>query len=274
MYNVAQAMNQLRFKPDGFLDVAVYAPITMCVFPAMKPHLSMSCARLILSIGCVMVATVELSCAVYRLDAVRVGDLDMFRVSASTWFPIGGNRGGASAYTLTTERAPREGGRLACKHSLALAADHPVVGSPPVLPRVGSPERASSPPGDQQDLRRIQLNALARFGTTPPPTTVMVPLETSARTLEPVDPKGTKWAIDDVPVKQRDAAKTLVHMRLLTQEMNPSRKLLTAANVRNAQPARAPRLAVPQVKKPHRLLPLHLSPQSELHPPSSSPDLL
>ena len=274
IYGMGHIMSQLRYKPDSFLDVGTFAPIATCAFSTIKPHLGLRCTRLVLHLSCVIVATNELSCTVFRLDGVHIGDLDMFRSGSTAWIPVQAGKKGGSSYRLKADLSiASDEPRVHCKHKLPMLADHPVLGETGGPARSSSPDRGGSPtrgsrPTSNLELYQLQDDAFHQQGEHSH-FVVNVRCETSARTLQGIDIDQSKWTVDDEPEKKRDSKKTLVHMRLLTQEMNPSRALIAAANSRISAPLRPVLRShheVPAVpKRPQRLQPLRLPSSSDSH---------
>jgi WD40 repeat protein len=189
-------------------------------------------------------------CTLYRVDGVRIGDLDMNGAPGAAWLSMATKtrRGSHIVFRATTEALNDDHkGTHNPKHSVAFAS----------RPGVRSLQSTADILVSKSIVKQQSFGEKVSALTSNPSLatrTVTVRGERSARTLEPLDAATTRWTTDaPEPKPTRDSLKVLTEMRLFTQGLKPGR----SPSPHVSAPARAPGSFGPTpLNRPGKLRPL------------------
>lgn len=217
VFLVTDLLPEVKKRLDkGFLSDQ-YAPMLHCSFVCAGSRHS----SILRNISSCYFSNDNCRCTLYRVDGVRIGDLDMNAAPGATWLSLVGKtrRGSHIVFRATTE---------------AMDGEHSGLHLP--VRTVGLPKRSTAAavqsiidPLDRGAEKSVPFaSRVAEITRTAPPVhtkrITAVRGERSGRTLEPLDLATTRWTTDAPEVKPtRDNAKLLTEMRLFTQGLKPGR---------------------------------------------------
>lgn len=192
-----------------------YAPAIHCSFVCPGARW----CSLVKSLSICVFSFDSCKCSLYRVDGVRVGDLDMNGATGTSWLSIlaKARRGSHIVFRTNTEVNEESYGKRAPKRMVS-------------FPTRPTARHLADPLQDVDAVRQASFServADLTKNVSSSKQVVVVRGENSSRTLEPMDPSCTRWTTDAPETKPaRDNLKLLTEMRLFTQGLKPGRSPL------------------------------------------------